>query len=73
MDPKHLRLATPKENASNRVSSGPRRQYRTHCPHGHAFDEANTYVRKNGDKQCRACDRAAKRLKYVSRQVLLRR
>jgi hypothetical protein len=28
----------------------------THCPRGHAYDEANTYVKK-GCRQCRACHR----------------
>lgn len=27
----------------------------THCPRGHAYDEANTYHRSNGKRMCRAC------------------
>lgn len=30
-----------------------------HCPHGHAFDEANTYQRPDGARDCRACRRIA--------------
>lgn len=31
---------------------------RTHCPHGHAYDEENTYIRpKTGHRVCRACAR----------------
>jgi hypothetical protein len=33
---------------------------RTHCPRGHAYDEANTRVRPTG-RQCRACDAADQR------------
>lgn len=29
---------------------------KTHCDHGHALDEVNTYVRKdNGNRVCRTC------------------
>ena len=31
---------------------------RTHCKHGHPFDQANTHVRPDGSRQCRACARA---------------
>jgi len=30
---------------------------KTHCPHGHPYDEANTYV-YNNQRFCRACNRA---------------
>lgn len=30
-------------------------QDRTHCPHGHPFDEANTKVDKRGWRSCRTC------------------
>lgn len=29
---------------------------RTHCPHGHPYDEANTYL-YHGHRLCRACNR----------------
>jgi hypothetical protein len=28
---------------------------KTECPHGHAYDEANTVVDSQGDKRCKAC------------------
>ncbi len=28
----------------------------THCPHGHLYDEANTYINKEGTRICRACN-----------------
>lgn len=34
---------------------------RTHCPHGHPYDEKNTYTEKNGGRKCRSC--RAKRLR----------
>jgi WhiB family redox-sensing transcriptional regulator len=35
------------------------RANQTHCKHGHPFDEANTRIRTNGARQCRACARLA--------------
>lgn len=29
----------------------------THCPQGHEYDEANTYVTKIGHRKCRTCRR----------------
>ncbi len=28
----------------------------THCPHGHLYDEANTYINKKGTRICRVCN-----------------
>jgi hypothetical protein len=36
---------------------------RTHCKRGHPFDEQNTYLAKNGARQCRRCE-AAKQRRY---------
>ena len=30
---------------------------KTHCPHGHEYDEGNTRIRMNGARACRACGR----------------
>jgi len=39
---------------------------KTHCGKGHRFDEANTYIRPNGHRRCRACNReAAARTQHV--------
>src|SRR5262245_3689117 len=35
------------------------RPEKTHCPHGHPYDAANTYVNKRGVKECRTCKNAA--------------
>lgn len=37
----------------------------THCSHGHEWTEANTYVRTNGQRQCRACKAATQRRRYA--------
>jgi hypothetical protein len=52
VNPNHLEQVTHKVNMSR---SGKARQ--THCKHGHVFDEANTHVKRNGTRSCRACHR----------------
>jgi HNH endonuclease len=56
VNPGHLEPVTGKVNAERGE-----RANRSHCPHGHAYDEANTYRRPNGGRGCRACRREAQR------------
>lgn len=57
----NLRWGTPSDNGHDRTRNGrnPMAE-RTHCPKGHEYTEANTYVytQKNGNKArfCRTCD-----------------
>jgi len=37
----------------------------THCPHGHAYDAANTRLTKRGARDCRECARQRARRSYV--------
>jgi len=50
INPAHLEPVTRAENL--------RRHYAltvTACPHGHAYDHANTYVGPDGKRRCRSC------------------
>lgn len=60
VEPSHLRLLTNLANARNRAN---RRQIvpDDECVHGHRFDDLNTYVKPNGERQCRACARVNSR------------
>ncbi len=49
--PEHLEIVTPLVNTLRGEPA-----QRTHCPHGHAYDEENTYWRGN-KRFCRACHR----------------
>ncbi len=63
VNPDHLEAVTPEENNRRVRFGGPEiMRSRTHCPHGHAYDDANTY-RWRGHRYCRACIniRAARR------------
>ena len=37
---------------------------KTHCPKGHEYDELNTYVRSDGSRDCRTCERKRMRMKH---------
>lgn len=54
-NPAHLEPVTPAENV-RRGDAGKRYAARTHCPHGHPYDEANTYV-YDDRRFCRECQR----------------
>ena len=51
VNPDHLEPVTPLENV--RRSQG--NNSKTHCPAGHPYDAANTYVSPKGTRFCRAC------------------
>lgn len=51
VNPAHLRLLTPGENARNQRSA-----FKTECVHGHPYDESNTYRGHGGRRHCRKCN-----------------
>lgn len=61
VNPAHLEPVTPGENIRRApVSPGQRRagqqKAKTHCPSGHPYDEANTYISPRNHRRCRTCD-----------------
>src|SRR4051794_5538943 len=59
VNPDHLEIVTHAENM--------RRSYpvrKTHCPRGHVYDEANTYVGASRKRQCRTCHRERMRERW---------
>jgi len=59
VNPSHLEPVTQRVNV--RRGDASRSQNLAHCPHGHPFDDANTYVSSNGWRYCRTCRRQAQR------------
>jgi hypothetical protein len=54
--PEHLEPVTHQENVlRGRAAETSHNAKKTHCHAGHPFDEANTYVRPDGGRACRAC------------------
>lgn len=65
VNPDHLEAVTKRENLDRRNAThgwrrlpppGRPRRLRTHCKHGHPFDEGNTYWH-GGYRYCRTCRR----------------
>jgi hypothetical protein len=56
VNPAHLEAVTNKENILRGMGITAVQARRTHCPRGHAYDEANTRHRQ-GKRYCRACEK----------------
>jgi HNH endonuclease len=57
VNPAHLEPVTVKENVLRGDGRTAINARKTHCPAGHAYDVANTYVDRHGSRECRACHR----------------
>ena len=57
VNPDHLEAVTPLENCRRKELALGIGSAKTHCPHGHAYDEENTYHHPTGRRYCRACAR----------------
>lgn len=65
----NLRWGTTAENRQDSIRHGTHKETRkTHCPQGHAYDEANTRVNERGHRMCRACNRYKSALFRQSRR-----
>lgn len=51
------------------LANGARQRAKTHCKHGHPFDEANTRVSAEGYRICRTCKRLRMRVVYAARRA----
>lgn len=61
VNPAHLEPVTQRENTLRGISLAAVNARKTHCPAGHPYDEANTYVYRGARhtrRCCRACNRA---------------
>jgi hypothetical protein len=61
VNPAHMEPVTGEENRRRKYAAIVR------CAHGHPYDEANTYIRKSGGRDCRACIRVRVR-NYIERR-----
>lgn len=58
-NPDHLEPVPRKKNIHRGIGVAPNNLRKTHCPQGHPYDEANTYVWDN-QRFCRTCSRKYK-------------
>ena len=66
--PDHLEAVTMRENVLRGDGPTARNARKTHCIHGHPFDEKNTHLLKDGRRHCRACCNARKLRAYYARK-----
>lgn len=59
--PGHLDAVTHRTNILRSANHVAARAAVTHCPAGHAYDQANTIRAKNGTRKCRKCKNASAR------------
>lgn len=57
--PSHLEAVTCRTNVLRGIGSAALNVLKTHCPLGHAYTFANTYVSPRNERACRICRRAA--------------
>lgn len=65
----HLEPVTHAENV-RRGNVGSHFRGKTHCPQGHPYDAANTYVNDKGYRACRTCVRARTKAWQAQRKVV---
>lgn len=58
VNPLHLEAVTIGENGLRGSGFAAVNARKTECPHGHPYDEENTYIDGLGYRHCRACGRA---------------
>lgn len=61
VSPSHLEPVTPGENVLRGIGFSAVNARKTHCPQGHEYDLANTYINPSGARMCRACRRERRR------------
>lgn len=66
VNPTHLEPVTCKDNVLRGEGGSAQNARKTHCKHGHPFDETNTYfvhtAGRSGGRVCRTCGRLRKRV-----------
>jgi len=68
-NPFHLEAVPPRINKLRGISPPAVNAQKTHCARGHALDLLNTYVTKDGRRQCRTCQRARGRVYDTTKRV----
>lgn len=70
VNPAHLEPVDHRTNVLRGVGPSAVHAQKTSCVHGHPFDEANTRLRPNGKRECRACHRTQERDRRRNRRMM---
>jgi hypothetical protein len=65
VNPEHMEVVERGENVLRGEGPSARAARATHCIRGHEFTPENTYFRKSGKRECRACARARNGQSYL--------
>ena len=68
VNPAHLEPVTNQENF-RRGEGGKHKRDKTHCPQGHPYAGENLYVKPNGYRECRICQRTRSLAYYHARKA----
>lgn len=75
VNPQHLEAVTPSINVRRSNAKYKQQQARTHCPKGHEYSAANTYLNKTriGGKarNCKTCIKARTKARYWNNKLAL--
>lgn len=58
VNPEHLEVVTPRTNVLRGETIVAANYAKTHCHHGHPLNGANLFVRRDGRRRCRTCEKA---------------
>ena len=56
VNPRHLEVVTQRENILRGIGASAKNAKKTHCPKGHEYSNANTYITPSGSRSCKACN-----------------
>lgn len=69
VNPTHLDPVTSRVNLLRGKTAAAKGAFSTHCKHGHEFTLENTYVRKNGTRQCKRCQADRSLARYYEKKA----
>jgi len=76
VNPNHLEPVSHRENILRGMAArtgNTLEHIETHCPQGHLYDGANTYICSKGHRHCRSCMRTRSSRRYAQNRELCRR
>lgn len=65
VNPDHLEPVSRRENLRRGIGLVAANMGKTHCDHGHEFNEENTHRTAQGYRQCKVCRRAYDKKRYA--------